>query len=101
MNPNLNPRLKLWQGLRSPVIDVSVKRDSLLVYRLKFFGLLAGRCGSVVVRKRDWDTKGACSVSRLDPGSRFSFFLIGTLSITERFRTGQAANCTDRDGFIL
>ena len=40
-------------------------------------------------------------MSRLDPGLRFSFFLMGTLSITERFRTGQAANCTDRDGFIL
>ena len=53
MNPNLNPRLKLWKGLGSPVIDVSVKRDSLLVYVLKFFGILAGRSGIVVVRERD------------------------------------------------
>ena len=53
LNPKLNPCLKLWKGLGSPVIDVSVKRDSLLVYRLKFFGILAGRCGSVVLRERD------------------------------------------------
>ena len=36
-----------------PVIDVSVKKDSLLVYVLKFFGISAGRCSSVVVRERD------------------------------------------------
>ena len=33
----------------SPVIDVSVKKDCLLVYILKFFEFLAGRWGSVVV----------------------------------------------------
>ena len=53
MKPILNLRLKLWKGLGSPVIDVSVKRDSLLVYRLKFFGILAGLSGIVVVRERD------------------------------------------------
>ena len=42
---------KLWNGLGSPVIDVSVKKDSLLVYALNFFGILAGRCGSVLVRE--------------------------------------------------
>ena len=26
--------------------DVTVKKDCLLVYALKFFGILAGRCGS-------------------------------------------------------
>ena len=31
--PTLNLRLKLWKGLGSPVIDVTVKKDSLLVYR--------------------------------------------------------------------
>ena len=37
----------------STVDDVTVKKESLLVYVLKFFGILAGRCGSVVVRERD------------------------------------------------
>ena len=32
-------------------IHVTVKEDSLLVYVLKFFGNLAGRCGSAVVSK--------------------------------------------------
>jgi len=35
------------------VIGVSVKKDSLLVYVLKFWGILTGRRGSVVVRDRD------------------------------------------------
>ena len=48
----------LWKGLGSPVIDVSVKKDSLLVYVLKFFGIW--RVG--VVRKV-W-VRGSC---RLDP----------------------------------
>ena len=38
---------------RSPAIDVSVKKDSLLVYVRNFFGLLAGQCGGVVIRQRD------------------------------------------------
>ena len=37
----------------SPVIYVPVKKDSLLVYVLIFFGILAGPCCSVVVRERD------------------------------------------------
>lgn len=37
LNPKLNLRYKLWKGLGSPVIDVSVKKDSLLVYVLNFF----------------------------------------------------------------
>ena len=40
------------RAIGSPVIDVTVKRDSLLVYVLNFFGILFGRCGSVVVRER-------------------------------------------------
>ena len=70
------------------VIDVTVKKDSVLVYVLKFFLNFGGRCGSVVVRKRDWDSR-----SGFDPGSRFSFFLIETLSMTghgrDRLRKGQ------------
>ena len=31
-------------------MKVSDKKDSLLVYVLKFFGILASRCGIVVVR---------------------------------------------------
>ena len=53
MKPKWNLREKLWKGLGPPVIDVTVKKDSLLVYVLNFFGILAGRCGSVVVRERD------------------------------------------------
>ena len=33
--------------LGSPVIDVTVKKDSLLVYLLKILGFLAGSCGNV------------------------------------------------------
>ena len=51
----LNLHEKLWKGLGSPVIDVSVKRDSLRVDVLKFFGILAARCGSVVVRERGYE----------------------------------------------
>ena len=40
----------------SPVIDVSVKRDSLLVYVLKVFRNF-GEYGSVEVRERDKGTK--------------------------------------------
>ena len=46
-------RQKLWKGLGSPVIDESGTKDSLLVCVLKFFGIMAGRCSSVVVRERD------------------------------------------------
>ena len=51
----MNLSKKLWKGLGSPVIDVTVTKDSLLVYELNFFGIiiLAGQCGSVVVRERD------------------------------------------------
>ena len=44
---------KLRKGLGSPVIDVTVKKDSLLVYVLEFFGILAGTRGGVLVRERD------------------------------------------------
>ena len=45
--------LKLWKGIESPVIDVSGEKDTLLVYVLNFFGILAGQFGSVVIRQRD------------------------------------------------
>ena len=41
-----------------------------------------GRCGSVVVRESDQDTKGLGSRSRFDSGLRSSFFSIETLSLT-------------------
>ena len=45
---------KLWKVLGSPVIDLTGKKDSLLVkYVLKCFGIMVGRCGSVVVKERD------------------------------------------------
>ena len=46
---------------------------------LKYFRILASRSGSVVVRERDKDRKGP---GLIDPGLRFSFFLIETLTIT-------------------
>ena len=49
MKPKLNLRLKLWKGLGSPVIDETVKKDTLLVYVINFFGILAGPFGSLVV----------------------------------------------------
>ena len=33
--------------LGSPVIDVTVKKDSLLVYLLKILGILVGWCGNI------------------------------------------------------
>ena len=45
--------LKIMERVGSPDIDVTVKTDSLLVYVFHFFGILADRCGSVVVRERD------------------------------------------------
>ena len=65
MKPKLNFRSMLRKGLGSPVIDVNVKKDSLLVDILKFFGILAGRCGSVVLKRE----------------IRFSFFLVEILPI--------------------
>ena len=53
LKPKLNLRLKLWKGLGSPVIDVTVRNDSLLVYVLNFSGIMADRCGSVVAREID------------------------------------------------
>ena len=53
------------------------------MYVLKFFGLLWGRCGSVVERETDEDKKGPDLFPRFDPGLQFSFFLIETLSIAK------------------
>ena len=55
---------------------MSVKKDSWLVHVLKFFGILAGRCGSVVVRERDEDTKV--------PGLRFPLHCQSTTTSCER-----------------
>ena len=58
----------------SRIIDVSVPENSLLVYVLKFFGILAVRCGSVVVRERDKDTKGLGATLRCNFLFFFFFF---------------------------
>ena len=79
----MNLCLKLWKGLWSLVIDVTVKTDSLLVNVLKFFGLLAGRCGSGSGERKRLDKKRPDSFSRFEPGLQFSFFLIETLSIAK------------------
>ena len=72
-----------------------------------YFGILAGRCGSVVVLKRerlrDQDMKGPGSRSRFDPGLRFFFFLIETLSITgQKFSKclKMAATVYERDSCV-
>ena len=79
---------KLWKELGSPVIDVTVKkRHFSLVYALKCFGILAGYCGSVGAGERDWDTNDPGSRSGLDPGLRFTFFLIETLDKSKRAQT--------------
>ena len=67
LKPKLNLRLKLWKGLVSPVIAVSVKKkNSLLVKVLKLFGILAGLCGCVMLREKDYDTKGPGSTLDCD-----------------------------------
>ena len=53
----------------------------MLVHVPKFLGILAGRCGSVVVRDRDKDWKEPGSTLGYDFLS-FFFFLLETLSIT-------------------
>ena len=45
--------LTVMESEGSAVIDVPVKKDSLLVYVLKFFVILADRRGSEVIRERD------------------------------------------------
>ena len=44
--------LKIMESARVTCY-VTVKKDSLLVYVLNFFGILVGRRGSVEVRSRD------------------------------------------------
>ena len=68
----------------------------LICDSLPFFGILAGRCGNVVVRERDQDTKGPGSRSRFDPGLRFCFFLIEKLSITGQKFSKCLKNGSDR-----
>ena len=58
LETKLNLRLKLWKGPGSAVIDVSVKKNSLLVCVRKFLGILVGQCGSVEVRERDYAGSG-------------------------------------------
>ena len=83
LKPKLHLHQKLWKGLGSPVINISVKRDSLLVYVFKFFELLARRCDSVVVRGRDKENNINKS-SGFDPGLLFSFLSTEALSITNQ-----------------
>ena len=66
LKPKLNLRQKLWKGLGSPVIDVSLKKDRLLVDVLKFSEFFAGLCGSKVVKGRDYDTKRTGSTLGFD-----------------------------------
>ena len=58
MKPKLNLRLKLWKGLGSPVIDETIKKDTLLVYVINFFGILADRCSSQRAKNLVSDSPG-------------------------------------------
>ena len=58
MRPKLNLRLKLWKGLWSPVIDETVKKDTLLVYVINFFGILKDRCSSQRAKNLVSDSPG-------------------------------------------
>ena len=58
VKPKLNLRLKLWKGLGSPVIDETVKKDTLLVYVINFFGILADRCSSQLAKNLVSDSPG-------------------------------------------
>ena len=98
MKPKLNLHQKLWKGLGSPVINISVKKYSLLGYVFKFFGVLAGQCDSVVVRGRNKELKVPGSRSEFDPrlllliealsttGQKFSYCLKNG---SNRLRKGQ------------
>ena len=78
-------RLKLWKGLGSPVIDVSLKKDSWIVYVAKLFGIRR------VERERlGYETSG------FYPWLRLSSFLIETLSITGQKFSKCLENCSDR-----
>ena len=63
---------------------MTVKKDSLLVYLLKFLGILAGRCGSVSGMGERLGCEESGFEAWFDPRLRFSFFFIKTLSITDQ-----------------
>ena len=50
--PNPHPQPRPMTSTHYPR-HLTVKKDCLLVYLLNVFGILAGRCGSLVVRERD------------------------------------------------
>ena len=56
------------------------------VYVLNIFGILTGRCGSVVVRERNWDTKGSSTTLGCDV--LFVFFNRNTLNGSDGLRKG-------------
>ena len=51
-------KILLWKGLGSPVIDETVKKDTLLVYVINFFGILADRCSSQRAKNLVSDSPG-------------------------------------------
>lgn len=53
----------------------------------------ARRCGRIVVRERDWDTKGPCSEIEFDPGLQLIFFLFNTNTLNNRLRKGEHISC--------
>ena len=82
------------KGLGSPVIYESLKRDSLLVYVLKYFRFFVGRCGSVGRKGETLGYERPGSRSRLNPGLRSSSFLIETLAIAgQTFKKGNLRRC--------
>ena len=89
----LNLREKFWKGLGSHVIDVTVKTDSLLVYVLIFFGISAGRCGSVFYKGYE---RSEFEVQVLPWVAIFFQFLIERLSITGQKFSKCLKNGSDR-----
>ena len=71
--PNPHPQPRPMTSTYYPR-HLTVKKDCLLVYLLNVFGILAGRCGSLVVRERDYDTRGSGFGVWFGQGLRVSFF---------------------------
>ena len=63
---------------------MTVKKDSLLVYLLKFLGILVGRCGSVSGMGERLVYEESRFEAWFYPRLGFSFLFIKTLSITDQ-----------------
>ena len=92
LKPKLNFRSKLRKGLRSraPIIDVTDKKDSLLVYVLKFFRIW--RVGVVVFRVRGLGLVRVAIFflfNRNSLNNRSNIFEVSLKNGSDRLRKGQ------------